>query len=176
MKRFLVFFFFLAVALGAPLDARAHCCGGCNTLVSSSCCNVFGCNCDGPCTNFGCGCPPVASSDYCGVCPGYYTLIYNGGCAYTTQGAAAGGAPKEAVKQEGPVMMLSAAKPQERFNDIDTNHDGSISFEEAQAWVKKQPGGSAMSESDLQAKFKQADKNGDGKVEPGEFDFELAKK
>lgn len=88
-----------------------------------------------------------------GVCPGYYSLIYNNGCAYTTQGAATDGAPKEAVKQEGPVMMLSAAKPQERFDAIDTNHNGSISFEEAEAWVKKQQGGPAISTADLQAKF-----------------------
>ncbi len=175
MKRFLVFFF-LAVALVAPLDARADCCSGSLTVTSSSCCNIFGCNCDGACTNFGCGAPPKSVGGYCGVMSGYYSLIYNGGCAYTTQGAAADAAPKEAVKQEGPIIMLPAAKPQERFNDIDTNNNGSISFEEAQAWVKKQPGGSAMSTADLQAKFKQADKNGDGKIEPGEFDFTLAKK
>ncbi|HSV63321.1 MAG TPA: EF-hand domain-containing protein [Chthoniobacterales bacterium] len=176
MKRFLVFFFFLAVALVAPLDARADCCSGSLTVTSSNCCNIFGCNCDGPCTNFGCGGVPTSVGGYCGVVSGYYTLIYNGACAYTTQGAAEAGAPKEALKQEGPVMMLSGAKPQERFNAIDTSRDGSISFEEAQAWVKKQPGGAAMSTEDLQAQFKRADKNGDGKIEPGEFDFTLAKK
>src|SRR5438067_13696979 len=108
--------FAILVLCVAPA-AQAACCGGCNTLVSGSCCNVFSCNCDGPCTNFGCGCPPDASSDYCGVCPSYYTLIYNGACAYTTGSVAATavmtGQPS-AVQPKGPVLMLSAATPEAR--------------------------------------------------------------
>ena len=38
----------------APETANAYCCDGCTT--SSSCCNIFCCNCDGPCNNRGCKC------------------------------------------------------------------------------------------------------------------------
>jgi len=165
----------LFVLAFAP-SAQAACCGGCNTLVSGSCCNVFGCNCDGPCSNFGCGCPPVASSDYCGVCPGYSTSIVNGQCVYSSSSAAAGTAAKpSAVQAKGPTLMLAPATPAQRFKAIDKNNDGVISYEEAAAWVKKNGGGS-ISDADLRARFKTVDKNNDGKVQPGEFDAELAKK
>ena len=163
---------FAALVLCIAPAAQASCCGGCNTLVSSSCCNIFGCNCDGPCTNFGCGCPPVASSDYCGVCLGYYTLIYNGACAYTSQSAPSTAAKTATVKKD-TVLSLPVATAESRFKLVDTNGNGWISYEETSAWVKKQGGGSRISGTDLRAKFKAVDTNGDGKVQRSEFDSSL---
>jgi len=42
----------ILLVLALALASNAHCCS--NYQVGSSCCNIFGCNCDGPCWNAGC--------------------------------------------------------------------------------------------------------------------------
>lgn len=195
----LIFGTFFALLLGAG-PARADCCSwpGCN--VGSSCCNIFCCNCDGPCANYGCSCPPVyQSGDVCGQCPGYDTCVNSSGqctgycnpgttCCNNGQSCCSTAADGK-VTTEGakPVTKTTSGSgqcapggggkaepkqsPSERFDSVDTNKDKKITLQEAQAWLKKR--GSSMTADDVSQGFKKMDTNGNGTIEPGEFDAKL---
>lgn len=177
---------FVLLLLSLSGAASASCCS--NWAVGSNCCNVFSCNCDGPCTNFGCSCPPVSVGGACGNCPGYDTCTPpSGGCAYCTSPLTCcnNGTQCCSTQTKAPAVNLSpvvtaqrtftlpAATPRERFKEIDKDGNGVISLAEASEWLKKNVGG--MSASELQSAFKALDKNKSGTIEPAEFDSELAK-
>ena len=74
----------LALLAFMPGRAEALCC----SWSASGACNIFGCNCDGPCANFGkkCG-KPVSVNGVCGTCADYYTLVDGTTCKYTSRGS-----------------------------------------------------------------------------------------
>jgi hypothetical protein len=181
---------FSVLLLFLPGVASASCCNS----YTDSCCNIFGCNCDGACTNFGCNGPPVQVGSCCGVISGWDTCTADGqNCAYCTSpayacnncanccspsGATATLAPTKAATP--PHFLISppevaVASPLERFKAVDTNGDGRISFEEARNWVRKHAGGAKMSDKELRSAFNSLDKNKNGTIEPEEFDASLAK-
>lgn len=174
---FIVAFLFISHAAGA------HCCSN----WGAGCCNIFSCNCDGPCTNFGCNCPPVNVGGACGSCSGYSTCVSpSGDCGYCTdpahccnngtqcclQQAKASALNLNPVTKTQRGYSLPAATPMERFKAIDKDGNGSISMAEATEWLKKNLGDASL--SDLQSAFKSMDKNKNGTIEPAEFDSELA--
>jgi hypothetical protein len=195
----LTILFVTALAALGALPARAACCSWPNCATGSSCCNIFCCNCDGPCSNYGCKCPPVARvGDVCGNCPGYDTCTNPAGqctgycnpgykCCNNGQSCCSTSEPTDvkAANATKPGMCTpqeSAALPEivtrqpaiERFKAIDKNSDKKISWEEAKAWFAQH--GETLSGKrlkELQAGFDKLDKNGDGVIEPGEFDSEL---
>lgn len=198
-RQFLAILFFAAFASLGALPAGAACCSWPTCAVSGTCCNIFCCNCDGPCSNYGCVCPPVAKvGDVCGTCPNYDTCVNSAGqctgycnpgykCCNNGQSCCASSAEGGDVKaptttlgqcaaQENPVLPDDVA-PQpaiERFKAIDKNQDQKISWEEAQGWFA-QHGATFTKEKleELKAGFGKLDTNGNGAIEPGEFDAEL---
>lgn len=181
---------FAVLFLGLPGASEASCCA--NGTVSTSCCNVFGCNCDGPCTNFGCSAPPAVQDGACGVVPTYDTCTPDGTtCVYCNPGyfgcqncsaccSTSGGEPQKAIKTApapAPSTFLptEAGSPQERFKAIDTNGDGKITFEEAASWFKNTARGAKMDDQELRSALSALDQNQSGAIEPEELDRSLAK-
>lgn len=170
-----------------PVAAMAYCCT--NYAVSGNCCNIFGCNCDGPCTNFGCAGEPVIGGEICGVVQKYDVCTPDGSsCHYCDPGshpcnncqgccadgsAAAATQASEAKRKE--LTLFAVGSAMQRFKEIDTNGDGKITFEEARDWVRKHSGGERISDRELRAAFDALDKNKNGTIEPGELDASLAK-
>lgn len=83
----------------------------------------------------------------------------------------------------------AANDAQKRFDEVDSNHDGKISSDEAWAWASslEQPGVDHVRKEDLPAnleaaaprevlnhEFAKVDADQDGFVQPGEFDISLA--
>ena len=194
----LTILFVTAVAsFGAAHPADAACCSYPYCAVGSTCCNIFCCNCDGPCSNYGCVCPPVTKvGDVCGTCPGYdtctnpagqctgycnpgYKCCNNGASCCSSSSAdvkAPAMKPGQCSDQENPALPKGVA-PQpaiERFKAIDKNQDKKISWEEAESWFGRD--GAALSQErlkELKDGFGKLDANGNGSIEPGEFDKEL---
>lgn len=189
-----VFVVALFALAGSPADAA--CCSWPTCAVGSDCCNVFCCNCDGPCSNYGCKCPPVAQvGDVCGTCPNYDTCVNSDGkctgycdpgytccnngqscCATSTEDGAADaeqvqvGACAQPESAAGGVADAPRA-PQERFDAIDSDGNGSISWSEAQEWFESNGRTDDMDE--LEDGFRALDANSNESIEPGEFDAEL---
>ncbi len=184
-------FLFTLVLLFLPASASAYCCA--NASVASDCCNIFGCNCDGPCTNFGCSAPPRSQDGSCGLVQTYDSCTPDGAaCKYCNPGAYAdpacalclprssGAAAGELMASKAPATLIVlptevASSPRERFKEIDTNHDGKISFEEAKAWFRKTERGASLNEPEVKRLFDALDKNKNGTIEPEELDASLAK-
>ena len=182
-------FLLTILLLSLPGMARATCC---TTFgISTTCCNAFGCNCDGPCTNFGCQGLPTHLGEICGAVPMYpiwtpdgvqckYCNPYTYPCPPGCCSPVAGTAPVAAtlVKEVGPLYSLPVDSPvsaMERFKAIDTNGDGKISFEEAKNWIRKNAKDASISDKDLRSAFDALDRNKNGTIEPEELDASLAK-
>lgn len=131
------------------VSSSSGCVGGPNTPV----CNVFGCNCNVQC--------------------GQNTPTTAGICAFSTP-------------CDGGDAL---ARAQERFDKVDTNDDGAIDQSEVTAWAEAQQDflkninrkslpenlqGDDVAIGDFVAHvFRQADKDKNGTIEPGEFDETL---
>lgn len=63
----------------------------------------------------------------------------------------------------------TAASTQDKFSAIDNDANGSISFEEASAWLSQ----NGKSEADLQGSLEALDTNANGAIDPAEFDDDL---
>lgn len=111
-------------------------------------CNIFCFNCDG-----GCRQPPSGNHD-----PSCGNLT-----STDTVGDAIRGKTKPAPEALGA---------REAFDGIDTGKDGTVSLAETKAWAKRVKKG--LSAKDLKAGFRAADANGDGRIQPAEFDRSLA--
>lgn len=77
---------FLVLAL-FPATILGHCCGT-DARIAGDCCNVFSCNCDGPCWNAGCktSCAKGKYPGYPVTCPGndgYYDCCATGSTCKT---------------------------------------------------------------------------------------------
>lgn len=182
--------------LAAPTDALANCCD----FSASGACNVFGCNCDGPCSNFGVSCahgPTSVSGEYVGFCQGYdWCPDLSGFCGNnlkcTGKYCSNCGGSRELSEKTGenaqqpaqPVKQMSRLEvrasdswlkqtPADRFKSIDTDKNGNISSKEFMAWATKNVG--SMSKADGNKEFKQLDKNNNGIIDIEEFDADLAK-
>ena len=142
---------FVLLMLAGATAASAHCCNPCVTMGPYAC-NIFCCNCEGPCSTSGWDCNkwPLESV----------------GCKK----------PKSGYKADPGVKITKVSKESAsaRYSSIDANHDGGISLDEAMTWVKKS--GSDLSEEKIKEGFKAMDKNGDGKIDKGEFDPSLQKR
>lgn len=184
------FLLFTLLAVGLPSAAAASCCG--NATVSSSCCNIFGCNCDGPCTNFGCSAPPTVQDGNCGVVPTYDTCSPDGvNCLHCEPGYFAcnncsacclvpGTESQKTIKTSPlassfPALATENGSPIERFKAIDADGDGKISFKEAGAWFRNTARGTTMTDQELRTAFGALDRNNSGTIEPDELDRSLAK-
>ncbi|HSX62095.1 MAG TPA: EF-hand domain-containing protein [Tahibacter sp.] len=111
-------------------------------------CNIFCFNCDG-------GCRQAPSGDR------------DPSCGSMTRTDAVGDAIRGKTR---PAPELKPAR--EAFDGIDTSNDGTISFTETKAWAKRENKG--LSRKELKAGFGKADADGDGKIQPAEFDRSLA--
>jgi hypothetical protein len=142
-----------------------HCIGTCHCLAYSNAdcdCNVFACNCD------------CCKQTFC-----------NPSCQCTGSAAlSAAPDPNVCVTNCGKCCgneKATAPDPAQRFKEIDTNSDGKISFEEMVEYLRHDKELSvlllALTEEELRAKyFTPSDKNGDGVLQPAEFDRDLAPK
>lgn len=177
----------VAGVLFAAAGARADCCDITTSFFGPKACNIFGCNCSGPCSNFGYTCEhgPITDGAVKGYCPGYTWCDANLFCGNGThcekdpwasdgwgcfpdslaQSKAKPIPARKAVTVSRPTMSAGAA---ERFREIDTNHDGRLSFDEVKAWAAKH--GTHLSDSELKKKFDEIDANQDGAIHPTEFD------
>lgn len=185
MKRKLEVLLFASALLAAAGAARADCCSFPNYAVGSQSCNIFGCNCSGPCSNWGYTCDngPASLNNVMGHCPGWQVCADNSvcgpgwhcgthdngtiGCARnkTLANLSEWALPRKPIAVTAPAISASAA---ERFRAIDTNHDGRLSFAEVKAWAAK--GGVHLSDDELKKKFDEVDANRDGAIHPAEFD------
>lgn len=185
----IAFFFVCTVLFALAGTVAADCCNITQCVTASNACNIFCCNCDGPCSNYGVTCAngPVIVGDVMGNCPGYQNCSSNSYCnpGYTccnnnTQCCASSGAastkPLTAVlkRSSDPRQVPTAAQAQvcaDRFKSIDTNKNNSISRDEFASWAKKN--GLSLANAELTKRFDEMDKNHDGKIEPTEFDSRL---
>lgn len=138
--------------------------------------NGFGCCADGtpgtPCCGYG------PCNIFCGNCDGGCRHAPDNGQPVDPSCGQVGGALdiNKAIKDgNGAEPAKTKAEPlvgRALFDKIDTNHDGTISLAETQAWAKASK--SKMSKEEIRAGFKKADTNHDGKIQPEEFDRSLA--
>ena len=152
----------LACALFAPGLAQAQCeanaFGWCQDCTSPTPCCGYG-----PCNIF------------CGNC--------DGGCRRADTPSGVSGNPMcikegsdtvaKAIRATHPIFPGSSA-PQAwraKFDAIDRNHDGTISFAETRQWAKQAK--KALTKAQLREGFDKADANGNGKIEPAELDRSL---
>ncbi len=200
----------------ASTSALADCCNLFQHFTGPNGCNLFGCNCDGPCSNFGYTCAngPVKLDDLKGQCPGYQWCADgtvcgpNANCFVDPSGVSRCAPNKQSVAQAGqssvpegsrvyhkcaqgyswnensrtcvptpslaprsPIVIQRAtqkAAAAERFQSIDADKNGLLSFDEVKAWAAKN--GMQLSESELKKKFDEIDANKDGVIHPTEFD------
>lgn len=168
-----VAFFILVCATSAHAICLApchdHCIGTCSCIAhpTPDCnCNIFGCNCD------------CCKQKFCS------------GTCFCQNSAAALSAPADPAIPvcscgsccgRDAALFAPAPTPGQRFQDIDTNHDGKISFDEMVEYMRRDPELKpllqAFTADELRAKyFTPLDKNGDGVLEPEELDRDLAAK
>jgi hypothetical protein len=170
--------------------------------VGSDACNVFCCNCSGPCSNFGVSCDkgPTSVDGVLGHCPGYDDCGNTGFCGPGSKCcdnnqyccSASKEEEKAAGEQGTPVQKpveasfgkastdATQAKASTdaterclaRFKSIDTNKNGSMSQSEFLAWAKKN--NLPQSRAELDKAFKELDKNNNKSIELVEFDAKAA--
>lgn len=153
----------LAFGLFAPGRVQAQCEGNawgyCEDCTSPTpCCgygpcNVFCGNCDGGCRRA--STPSGISGDP--TC-GHLSADKVGAAIRATQPATAGSPEPQAWRA--------------KFDAIDKNHNGTISFAETRAWALQAKKG--MTKRQIREGFDKADANGNGKIEPAELDRSLA--
>mgnify|MGYP003672477267 CR=1 FL=1 len=158
----------LALLAFMPGRAEALCC----SWSASGACNIFGCNCDGPCANFGkkCG-KPVSVNGVCGTCADYYTLVDGTTCKYTSRGSSVCTpmAAETGTKVGSSVGVRGmTVSTDEYFAAIDTDSSGGITLSEATTWAATH-----HPELDVDAisdQLRAVDTNKNGIVELQEFD------
>ncbi|HZP65088.1 MAG TPA: EF-hand domain-containing protein [Rudaea sp.] len=148
-------------------------------LASAQCtANVYNCCADGtpgtPCCGYG------PCNIFCGNCdggcrrqPDPLPSGWDPSCGHLTGGLDIGKAIKDdkgnaEQAKKIPEPLVGRAL----FDKIDTNHDGTISLAETEAWAKASK--STMTKAEIRAGFEKADANHDGKIQPSEFDRSLA--
>uniref|UniRef100_A0A914CC09 EF-hand domain-containing protein n=1 Tax=Acrobeloides nanus TaxID=290746 RepID=A0A914CC09_9BILA len=138
----------------------AECCGTTGTYCGYGSCNIVGCNCDGGCR------PCLTLEEYYNRNKKYYDEESDDPKTNLEFAARSFIAVCECP------LVIEGKKAIDVFEKIDTNNDGKLSHRETQEFLKHRKERNVIGLEDS-AWFEEMDLNGDGHIQPNEFDSDL---